>query len=130
MSIIKNAKKTIDKQEAVDRITRHIVKEVFKLIDSQKDNLGVDGVQAVIYGVLASFTTTVAYSSLAYQPSETTSDKEKYNITSSNFLNCKIAVQEAIAAAFSGAMHDFTGKEIEYFCNISVVQETKSKKVH
>jgi flagellar motor component MotA len=107
-----------------DQLAATLVTETYKLIDAQGNALS--GKIAVMF--LARFTGMLIYRSLAAPaPDSCKTKEEKYNFTSQNFAKVKQATQEAIAAAFSGAMHTFVGKPMEYYCLIKPVGPAVNK---
>lgn len=97
--------------------------ELVKLIDAQGVNNGPEITQAIISHFLSSFTALTVLKCLGEKPSSGKGSEEEYQLASTRFLAHKILIQEAVAAAFSGALSEFTGRNVEYYCQIKLVPE-------
>jgi len=115
------SKLTITEQAMLD-----LVKETYKIIDGHAKDTGAGRSMAIMF--LARFAGTVLYRSLTEEPPATVVGKEniaQYTIT--NFAKTKLLVQEAVSAAFSGAMNTYTGQPIEYYCQVKPVGPALNK---
>lgn len=106
-----------------DRFAATLVTETYKLIDAQGPT---SSKIAVLF--VARFVGMLVYRSLvAPAPDSCQTKEDKSNFTLQNFAKVKSAVQEAIAAAFSGAMHTYVGKPMEYYCQVKPVGPAVNK---
>lgn len=79
---------------------------------------------------LAKFTGTVLFKSLTDEVPDVYKKREdvaKYVIK--NFSDTKMAVQEAVAAAFTGAVQTYSGQPIEYYCQVKPVGPAANKEL-
>lgn len=76
---------------------------------------------------IARFIGAYVYQALMQKPEKACGKEELLKFTKENFKASKQAVQDAVSAAFSGAMSAFSGKDIEYYCQVKVVPEVKGK---
>lgn len=107
----------IPQTDTSDQLAATLVTETYKLIDAQG---AISSKIAIMF--LARFVGTLLYRSLAAPSPDSCKTKEaKSNFTLQNFAKVKAAVQEAIAAGFSGAMHTYVGEPMEYYCQVKPV---------
>jgi len=114
----------MSKVDKSDQLALELVTETFKLIDGQG---GVASTQVAV-NFLARFAGTLVYRSLKQQaPTTCKTPEEMVQFTGRNFAGMKVCVQEAISAAFSGAMKTYAGQDIEYYCQVKPVPEPLNK---
>lgn len=120
---------TIKFDKWAHEFTSMLVNETFKLIASQKTS-GKSSDKIVKYlmsAYLARFIGAWAYDTLNSEKGSKEAKQIIYKKTAENFAEVKSRIQESVAAGLSGAMNTFTGKEVEYFCNIVIVPPADSK---
>jgi hypothetical protein len=130
MSIVKKAIDAVVRQTTVERLAQHILKEIFKVLSAQGPNLNGAEAREVLYTVLGALVGKIAYDSLTYTSPVSKTKQDLFNEVSESFLNCKINLQESIAVGMENAVREFSKQEVEYFCALHPVQDSKSKKVH
>jgi hypothetical protein len=113
-----------------DRVVTHLVKEVQRLVESQRSKYGDSFAQSVEMNFLARYISVLATESLIKFTKTKTKSKSEYDLVSQSFSNFKATLQEAVAMAFSVAMTDFAGKPVEYFCNLQMIQDPPSRNHH
>lgn len=128
MSDDKNNKKLVTIQESINVLSKHVVAEIFRLVESQKEIMGQTATDSVYMSVLASFVGTLVFNVLTAPQDQKKSKKDIANDITKYYGNLKISVQEAISAGFTGAMNKFTNKNLEYYCKIVPVPEPKNTK--
>lgn len=102
--------------------------ELIGLIDGQRKEKGDLVGKALTLQFLAAFTAASVVRSLGNQREGTSA--EQFEAASKGFLEHKVSVQDAVAAGFSGAMREYSGKSVDYYCQIKVVPEVVSKSVN
>jgi hypothetical protein len=108
-----------------DQIVSDLVKATYKLIDGQFNDQRAANKMAVVF--LARFAGTILYRALT-EPAPPGLSKDKIAaFTIQNFAGMKQCVQEAVAAAFSGAMNTYSGQQTEYYCRVRPVPPTANK---
>lgn len=76
---------------------------------------------------IARFIGAYVYQALMQKPEKPCSKDDLLKFTRENFKASKQAIQDAVSAAFTGAMNTFSGKTVEYYCQVKVVPEVKGK---
>ena len=78
---------------------------------------------------LAKFSGALIYNTLKEKPIKEFKTKDEYmKFTMKNFQEVKEKVQEVIAAAFTGAMNTYAGKNmVEYYCTIKPIPAAANK---
>lgn len=76
---------------------------------------------------LASFIGSIVYAVLKEKPVKSKDMKDALDFTANNFLELKIGMQNAMAAGFQGAMQEYSGKSVEYYCQVKTVPEPVNK---
>ena len=90
---------------------------------------GIDVYKALICAIVAKMVGTAAVHVLMSAPEELKGEKVRYEYVKEAFVSYKAGIQEAVAAAFTAAMSNFSGKELEYYCLIKPVPEPPTKQV-
>lgn len=123
------SRKLLSVDECVGLVTKHVVNEVIRIIEDQKDLIGDTATHSVYLSVLSTFIGEMLTKTLKKKyVKEKMSREEISEDVLKNFGNLKISIQEAVASGFSGAMKVFTGKTCEYYCKISLIPEPINKK--
>lgn len=120
--------KVSDDSEIVMRVSEHLVKENFRVLDLQKVKYGKTLSDRMTTHFIACFVGAAIHKVLQDCPENIKTVEGRFKHVKKNFGAIKLSVQESIAAAFSAAMGEFTGKNIEYYCRITVVGEPANKK--
>lgn len=107
-------------------LTQNIVTEIFKILDKEKKELGIDFSEEVLLSVLASIISTSIHKVLNSK-TKNLSDKEKELIISKLYLDAKTNIENAIGAGFSTAFSDFVGTEVDFYCEVKAVPEPVNK---
>jgi len=118
---------SIVKSNNVDQIATDLVSETFKLIEGQSKSSLVAERLSVVF--LAKFIGVLMYKNLTTEtPYDVQNDTDKIaKFTITRFGKFKGIVQEAIAAAFSGAMQSYSGQDIEYYCQVRPIGQAVNK---
>ncbi len=112
------------KTDKSDQIASELVAETFKLIDGQGGTLS----NKVAVNFLARFAGMLVYRSLKQEaPEHCKTPEQMAQFTMRNFSGMKVCVQEAVSAAFTGAMKTYAGQDIEYYCQVKPVPEAFNK---
>lgn len=80
----------------------------------------------IVMAFIAKLTGHMLYEALTDTPDGLSKD-EMIKITLARFASAKVGVQEAIAAAFTGAMNAYSGTEIEYYCQVKALPPVANK---
>ncbi len=117
---------TID--EWILAFSKTMALEFVRLIDEQSKAYGPNVGKAVAVNFIAAFTAATVVRSLGSEKIGT--ESAQYKATTDSFLAHKVLIQEAIAAAFTGPMSEFSGKPVEYYCTIKTVPQMPSKSIN
>jgi hypothetical protein len=115
----------ISKFDPTSQMASTLVSETFKLIDGQAKSVEQQNKLAAVF--LAKFAGIMVYRALTLKAPESFKKEEIVKFVMNNFRNSKQSVQESIAAAFTGAMHTYSGQSIEYYCQIRPVPAALNK---
>lgn len=113
------------------KLSKEITEEILKIVDREQDSLGREFALSLISTFMATFISAVVYQALSEEVknSKNEVDKKKtYDKVYKNLSDMKEGMQDAIAAGFQGAMSTFSGKPIEYYCQIKTIPEPMNKK--
>lgn len=106
-----------------------ISKEVMALLYAEEKKYGVAFSESVGITIIARLVSTLYFNALTpTAEQEKLSDVELEKIVSTRANTMKLALQDSIAAGFAGAMEMFSGRSIEYYCQVKPVPEPKSYK--
>jgi len=110
-----------------DDLATTVAKETFKLLDAQGHPKGLAMQRHVMVNFLAKFTAMLVAQALHEKPSNNPNAREQAEYTAENFSSIRDYLQSAMAAAFEGAVADYTGKQTDFYCQIKRVPEPTSK---
>lgn len=112
-----------DFQEYASDLGELMSEDVFKMIERQTgtNKEAAKYIQAMF---VSRFVQMVVASAL--EENKHVSDKELLKVMSET----KMALQNAVAAGFQNAMTEFSGRQVEYYCQIKVVPEPVSNKLN
>lgn len=113
-----------------DRVTNHLVKEVKKIIESQRAKYGENYAKALEIQFLVKYIFELATYSLHKFSNTKTKAKPEYDLVAQSFSELKGNVQEAVGTAFSMAMSDFAGKSVDYYCSLQMISDPLSRTQH
>lgn len=107
-----------------------MVTQVTKIIESQKTKYGETYAKDLEAGFIAKYIGSLALLSLTKFSGTRTKSKSEYDLAAASFSELKVTVQEAVAAAFSVAMTEFSGRPVDYFCTLQMIAEGNNKVQH
>ena len=118
---------TIQKTDDAYEFTQMLVEETLNLISAKYPDKKKGRFASTIF--LAKFSGAVIYEALKEKPIKEFKTKDDYvKFTMKNFQEVKEKVQEAIAAAFTGAMNTYAGKNmVEYYCQVKTIPAAANK---
>lgn len=114
----KNTTELLSIEEWTENLIRTLIMENIKLLAEEEKRLGAHYKGHLFTSFLASFVGALLY--------KTVEGKAK---SSKAFVTMQGLVEDAVAAGFSGAVTQATGKSAEYYCQVKVVPEPSSKEV-
>lgn len=119
--------KTLTVSDGTNEFAQMLVTETLKLIEGKYPESKKSKNAMIVF--IARFIGTVVYKSLIEKhPEGLKTSEDKLKFTTRSFSDTKQRVQEAVAAAFSGAMNTYTQKEsVEYYCRVSPIGPAVNK---
>lgn len=113
-------------EDLADQISSVLAHETIKLLKAQFPKESDYRLITQIF--LSKYTAQIVYETLSEAaPPDCTDLNKRYELTADKFKTVKASVQDAVSAAFSGAMRKFSGKEVDYFCQIKTVPPVANK---
>jgi hypothetical protein len=107
----------IDLEEYAGDFATNIISEAFSLINQERKTHGEEFATNVILTILASTICTVVYDQL-YNDRKM---KVSPELATERYAELKDAIQNAVSTGFSGAMTAFSGRDTDYYCQVSIV---------
>ncbi len=106
----------------------HLAKESIKLLAIQG---ATKGNNKTVKDLKASFVQAIVDElitrALQEKPEGILTYEQNYEFSKKNFLESRLAVQEAVAQGLSDAAYKFSNIRVEYHCDIKVIGDSKSK---
>ena len=112
-------------------LANDMVTRTMKYIDSTVEKKGGDteaAAQFLCLMFIARFIGVMLFRCLSRDGKPQLTRDEEYKQTTKSMGMLKAHIQEAVSLGFSGAMTTFTGKQIDYYCQIRPVPEAMGKK--
>jgi hypothetical protein len=125
MSKLRKGRISRDNQQTA-KIAQQLAESMFAAIENHKAFGGEEYARDIVVRLIERIVGTEIYNSLA-QPVKTTSKTEQYEAVTKNFIRTKMELQEAIALGFSTGASAFSGRLLDYYCQISTVPEQVNK---
>lgn len=119
--------KTLDLNEWVDNFSTFMADEALKMLRAQGHKKGPEVFKALVIHFLARVMTSTIYDVLLERPADKMSKKELIEYNKKAFSDFKENMQEAVAMSFGTAMEHYSGKKIEYYCQVRPVPEPLNK---
>lgn len=114
---------TIDE---TSEFTQMLVTETLKLINIKYKDANKAGHVSIVF--LARLTGVILFRSLSQKlPADCDTKEKQAKYVIKEFSDTKQSIQEAVAAAFSGAMHTYSGMPVEYYCQVKPVGPAANK---
>lgn len=107
-----------------------LVINVFSHIERSSKDAGYDIRKNISITFLAYFIGSLVYKTLIEKPKDIKDAVEMQKYVSDNFASIKLGIQEAISHGFEAAVHNFTKKDLEYYCVIKPTPEMKNKSIN
>lgn len=107
-------------------LVKYISDESLKMLQALNNKSGgisLDTLTAFIYHTI----NTIVYNLLKSQEKKATSNEQKFKDTKDLYFTFRTQLQEAVGLAFTEAMTNFSGKDVEYVCEIQVMPAAKNK---
>ena len=112
----------ISDDDFISELVQKTVKEIYGQSADIKETTGL------ALSFLARFTGILLYKSLSDDvPRRLRKKEDKAAYTIKTFSATKVAVQESVAAAFTGALQMYSGMPVEYYCQVRTVGSAANK---
>lgn len=107
--------------EYVTHFSKTLTTEIFSLLDADEKKLNKPVRTQVVHSLVGSLIATEVYRILNKTGDGLTKEEMATRVIK-DFQTIKNSLQEIIAAAFTGAMGSYSGKDIDYYCKIQAVE--------
>lgn len=124
----KNNKELVVLKDWANEYGCFIARESQKLLEACGRSQGEAGLKLLTIEFFSHFVEHMVLSSLKEFSDKGLTNKVAYDKTSRNFMALKSVIQSSIAEGFEQAFFKFTGKQAEYYCQISLVPEAVNKR--
>jgi len=124
------AVKVITTEEYINVVTKQLTGEVLSYMLEVEQLKGVEVSKLVANAFVDNFIAALVYRYLTERPpgaTPKTTNKEALEHVKKNFVTIKVEMQDAVAMAFQKAMSAFSGKDMEYYCEIKPMPEAINK---
>lgn len=105
----------------VYKCSEHLLKENLKMLDMIEEKRGVGTVRAIVLNFLCSFIGNLVYRTLIEQPANLHDKSDRYDYAEQNFKDIKLEICESVSVGFTAGVKHFSGKNVDYFCKLSVI---------
>lgn len=114
--------KTLTVDEYTERLAIDMTDEVFKFVNFYEDKLGTGTGQILIASFLRDFIKQLVFNALNAHV-----EARDFQATMKAFAEIKTLVQDAVAQSFSEGVESFSGKPMDYYCDIKPVPKPVNK---
>lgn len=125
---MKSKRKHIKVIDQTEEYGEFISRETHKLL---KTITGTTGSNRKILSAkfLKDFTKRLVLDSLMEHTTKSLSEQEAFTLTKQSFSDIKSSIQQEISAGFEDAFYEYTGRKVEYYCQILPVPEAINKEM-
>lgn len=116
---------TVTTQDYAKIASLHMVKELSKFFKFYESQLGPNTQGALFKQFLKTLTETTVLEALNVIPKSDRAKGDALNTTRKSFAKVKILFQDAIADGYSDAAFKFSGRIVDYYCDIKPMPESK-----
>lgn len=110
-------------EEWCEEFAHKAAMDVYQLFEDERDKVGSENYKVMTATFIAGLLSALVFRSLAFVPEKLKSDKDKCDYAEQSFADLKIRIQEAVAAGFAGGMKTWSGKNVDYYCQVKVMPE-------
>lgn len=115
--------KTLDLNEWIDSFSAFMAEETLKILRGHTEKRGREVGRALCIHFLSRVLATTVLDTLKDRKEDAKSEKEQYDFSKKQFLDLKVQVQDAVALSFQTALSHFTGRQVEYYCQIKPIPD-------
>lgn len=120
-----NKIKMLTQEEKVTTYASMLAAETVKLIDSTTSDENLRHRIKAAY--IEKFVRLLVFNAVTDRPKHITKREEMLDHNINGFRELKGRVQEAVAGGFQGAMVEYSGRSVEYYCTVAVVPDPVNK---
>lgn len=121
---MKNQQVVNPKQEFI----KYLVDGAVKMLESHTKDKSVENMTSLMSDFLVQFTTVMLDKSLQEQKGQKSNEKQ-YEYVAGNYSVAKVLVQIAIGEAFTKSLSKFSGKRVEYYCQVHTAPKKAANKM-
>lgn len=111
-------------KDYIVKSSREMTRELVKFTVKFEKEVGAETGGLLVEAFLRDFVGALVYQALTVVPKGQRSGKESLETTRKAFNVTKAMIQDTIGDAFSDAMLEFSGRHLDYFCEVSPVPES------
>lgn len=120
-------KKTLTVEEWAEHYTVPIISQVYHALREEEDGLGPACKELFTGMFISGFVAALVFDALTQLKPPKTSALKKFEMTTRDFNEVKLKIQESVADGFSRAFKEFTGKGVDYYCQVRAIPEPTNK---
>ncbi len=123
-------KDTVSLENWISDFAKTMALGLIKIMDEQGAEHGVEVAHSAATQFTGAFIAALTCRALGNNRIVPGTSKEQYEKVSLQLAAHKTRVQEAVAAGFAGAMSEFVGRPVEYYCLIQPVPEPVTQAIN
>ncbi len=110
-------------QEWAENFSAPVIANILVLLRAEEKSMGPKCKNELVSTFLAGYVAATMYQSLTTTEGVKMTKEQRYSTTMTEFSQAKSRLAEAISMGFTMAMKNFSGKSIEYYCDIRPIPE-------
>jgi hypothetical protein len=122
--------KVLDLNQWIDSFSAFMAEETLKILRANSEKRGPEVGRALCIHFLSRVLANTVLDTLNTRKESAKTEEEQYNYSKKLFLDLKLQVQDAVALSFQTALGHFTGRQVEYYCQIKPIPEPLNKTVN
>lgn len=102
-------------------LSKQMVENTLKAFEKQRKEEGSEFAASLTMAFIASLVGSLAYRALSEEDPNAKTKKAKLEFAKENFTSVKTDVCDALATGVGGAMTEFSGQQVDYYCSLKIV---------
>lgn len=114
-------------KEWAETFSAPVIAEIIKVLRAEEKRMGGMAKNELMATFVTGFVGSLMYNSLVEYHGYAETDKQQLEITQKNFAATKERLCEAVAQAFTAAMGNFSGRRVDYYCQVKPFPEPQNR---
>lgn len=117
----------VNVKEWAETFSAPVIAEIIRVLRAEEKRMGGMAKNELMATFVTGFVGAMMYNSLVEYQGFAETKEQQLDITQKNFANTKTRLCEAVAQAFTAAMGNWSGRRVDYYCQVQPFPEPQNK---